>query len=53
MASRKITTEIETAELKQLWLIELAKLDMTQGQFLTKVIKNFLISKGVIKNDSK
>ena len=53
MASRKITTEIESAELKQLWLIELAKLDMTQGHFLTKAIKNFLIKRGVIKNDSK
>ena len=53
MASRKITTEIESPKLKQLWLIELAKMEMTQGQFLTKVIKNFLISKGVLKNDDK
>lgn len=45
--SRKVTTEIESSELKRLWLIELAKLEMTQGQFLTKVIKNFLKSKGV------
>lgn len=53
MASRKITTEIESPELKRLWLIELAKMDMTQGQFLTKMIRKFLISKGVLKNDNK